>query len=503
MTKHRASGILLHPTSLPSKWGIGDFGPSSRDFIDFLSSTNQSVWQMLPIGPTGYGDSPYQSLSAFAGNPMLISPDTLFEEGLLTESDFEHIDFSEDTVDYANVIHWKQKLLSKAYRNHIEAPATKLEHDFKAFSKKHASWLDDYALFAALKEHHDLKPWTQWPKELIKRNEKALKKYSVKLKNLIDEHRFIQFIFFKQWDELHEYAKLKHISIIGDVPIFLAHDSSDVWSHQEWFHLDNDGQPTVVAGVPPDYFSATGQRWGNPIYDWGRLKKEGYSFWIERIKLLSEIFDIIRIDHFRGFAGYWEIPASEETAINGEWKKGPGAELFHYIDNAIDDELNIIAEDLGIITDDVTELIHELDYPGMAVLQFGFESMNGNDETSFLPHNLSKNQVVYTATHDNDTTVGWWSRQSDDIKDFTRRYLSTDAMTIHRDFIRAALSSVCKLAIFPMQDLLGLGSEACMNRPGTTSGNWKWRFTKEMLTETLKEDLLEMTRLYGREPKHI
>ena len=498
MAKHRTSGILLHPTSLPSAHGIGDFGPGAYAFIDFLQLSGQGVWQMLPLGPTGYGDSPYQALSAFAGNPMLISPDLLIEEGLLETSEIEKMTWSETEVDYGRVIPWKQNLLKKAYARFKTDESSGLRREYNLFCKQEAGWLEDFVLFFALKEHHDYQAWTSWPLKLIQRQPKALSTYSKKLHASIDLHRFTQFLFFRQWKKLHQYANEHHVKIIGDIPIFVGHDSSDVWSNQAWFYLDKMGEPTVVAGVPPDYFSETGQRWGNPLFNWDRLKKEDYSFWIDRVKHLSSMFDIIRIDHFRGFAGYWEIPAEEKTAIKGQWKNGPGADLFLAIERQLGSDIAIIAEDLGVVTEDVTELLEELGFPGMAVLLFGFESTASLDPTSFLPHNLQHNQVVYTGTHDNDTIVGWWNKQPEKVQDFLRRYLNTDGNVIHRDMIRAALSCVSYLAIFPMQDLLGLGSEACMNQPGTASGNWQWRYSTEALTTPLAEDLLMITRLYGR-----
>lgn len=502
MITERTSGILLHPTSLPSNWGIGDFGPGAYDFIDFLSASGQHIWQMLPLGPTGYGDSPYQALSAFAGNPMLISPDLLKDNGLLKDEDIEQNRFPDNHVDFANVIPFKHELLKKAHQNFIADKPSDIAKRYRVFGKKHARWLDDFVLFAAIKEFHRNQPWTSWPDELIERKSRALSQWSKKLSDETELHRFIQFLFFDQWEKLHNYATAQGIRIIGDIPIFVAHDSSDVWSHQEWFHLDKQGEPTVVAGVPPDYFSATGQRWGNPLFNWKQLKKEHYSFWTRRFELLSTMFDFIRIDHFRGFAGYWEIPADEETAINGSWKKGPGSELFLAIERDLGSDVPVIAEDLGVITEDVTQMLNELGFPGLAVLQFGFEAVeDGINTSSFLPHNHRHNQVIYTGTHDNDTVRGWWNKQPEEVQDFTRRYLNTDGTVIHRDMIRAAFSSVAAIAIFPLQDLLGLGSEACMNRPGTSSGNWQWRFLKEDLSLDVADDLLKMTQLYGRTGK--
>ena len=499
MMTQRTSGILLHPTSLPSDWGIGDFGPGAYAFIDFLRTSGQRVWQMLPLGPTGYGDSPYQSLSAFAGNPMLISPDLLLVKGLLHNGDIEKPWFPDDHVDFAGVIPFKYELLKKAHSNFIADKPSAIVQRYNQFCTEHAHWLDDYCLFAALKGFHKNGPWTRWPEELIQRRPEAISTWSKKLENETERHRFIQFLFFDQWEKLHCYATSQSIRIIGDIPLFVAHDSSDVWSHQEWFYLDKQGEPTVVAGVPPDYFSETGQRWGNPLFNWQQLKDEGYSFWIKRFELLSFMFDFIRIDHFRGFAGYWEIPADEETAINGIWKKGPGTELFLAIERELGSDVPIIAEDLGVITEDVTQMLSELGFPGMAVLQFGFEAVkDGVNSSLFLPHNHHLNQVIYTGTHDNDTVRGWWDKQPEEVKDFTRRYLNSDGRIIHTDMIRAALASVAVLAIFPLQDLFGCGNEARMNIPGTSSGNWQWRLLSKDLSSDLANSLLKMTQLYGR-----
>ena len=498
MRHERSSGILLHPTSLPGAYGIGDLGPSAYRFIDFLERSGQTLWQMLPLGPTGYGDSPYQTLSAFGGNPMLISPELLVEDDLLNPNEIKTEEFDQTYVTYERVIPYKLKLLKKIYLQFKVRPNHFLAEPFHDFCKKESAWLEDFVLFFALKSHHDNCPWTEWPKALRMRHPKALKDYAEKLHDELQWYRFVQFLFFRQFEKLHHYAQKHHVKLIGDLPIFVAHDSSDVWSHPEWFKLDSNRNPTVVAGVPPDYFSKTGQRWGNPLFDWKVLKKDKYRFWVDRFSHMAEMFDLVRIDHFRGFASYWEIPAIEETAIYGRWQKGPGLDLFKTLEKAMGKKLPVIAEDLGIITQDVTDLLKRLDYPGMAVLQFGFGSMQSNDPSAFLPHNLKMDQVVYTGTHDNDTVVGWWSKQPEEVRDFTRQYLNTDANLIHRDMIRAALGTVCRMALFPMQDLLGLGSESYMNHPGTTGGNWQWRMKDDALDTLLEEDLMKMTKLYGR-----
>ncbi len=498
MQPNRESGILLHPTSLPSSYGVGDFGTEAYKFIDFLHRSGQSIWQMLPLGPTGYGNSPYQTNSAFAGSHILISLDLLIEDGLFGSDPISTPDFDLQRVDYDSVIPYKFALLREAYETFQTLAEHPYHKAFHLFCKEQSDWLDEYALFVALKEHHEYKPWSAWSKALRDREKVTLTRYKEKLADEIALHKFIQFLFYHQFELLHSYATKKGIQLIGDIPIFVAHDSSDVWSHPEWFLLDEDGEPTVVAGVPPDYFSATGQRWGNPIYDWKQIKRDGYSFWIERFAHTARMFDLVRIDHFRGFVDYWEIPATEETAINGKWRKGPGIALFDAMESALGENLPIIAEDLGIITDEVVELLEAVGYPGMAVLQFGFQSMQSDDPSAFLPHNLQKNQVVYTGTHDNDTLRAWWAEQTPKVQKFTKQYLNTDAEVIHRDFIRAALGTVCQRAIFPMQDLLGLGSEANMNRPGTTEGNWQWRMSNKALNLELEKDLLLITELYGR-----
>ena len=498
MSGERRSGVLLHPTSLPSPYGIGDFGPSAYDFVDFLERSGQKLWQMLPLGPTGYGDSPYQTLSAFGGNPLLISPQILIDEGLLDDKDITPYPFSLSRVEYDAAESYKLGLLRHAYSNFQSHPRHPMCEEFELFCKKEAGWLEDFVLFFTIKKEYGGRPWTEWPNALKKRQKKAINSFREKHYDELMWYSFVQFLFFRQYEKLHSYAKAHGVELIGDLPIFVAHDSSDVWSHPGWFMLDREGNPTVVAGVPPDYFSATGQRWGNPLFNWKRLKKDGYRFWIDRFAHTAGLFDLVRIDHFRGFADYWEIPADEETAINGKWRKGPGAELFEALQSAYGGELPIIAEDLGIITKDVKELLENLGYPGMAVLQFGFESMESSDPSAFLPHLLKKNQVVYTGTHDNQTVVAWWGEQPEKVRDFTRRYLNTDANLIHRDMIRAALGTVCDTAIFPMQDLLGLDKEANMNRPGTTEGNWQWRMSRDALTPGLSKDLYSLTALYGR-----
>jgi 4-alpha-glucanotransferase len=494
----RKSGILLHPSSLPSPYGVGDFGDEAYRFVDFLVDSGQKIWQMLPLGATGYGNSPYQTHSAFAGNHILISPDMLVDDGLLDKHDIELLEFEESRVDYDVVIPYKYKILRVAYEKFLKEIKHPYHSIFDRFKKDESYWLDEFVLFFALKDIHDQKPWYRWQKPLRDREPKILEEYRDKLSDELEFYSFIQFVFYYQFEKLHSYATQRGVELIGDIPIFVAHDSSDVWSHPEWFLLDSSGEPTVVAGVPPDYFSATGQRWGNPLYDWDRLKEDGYRFWIDRFAHTLKSFDTIRIDHFRGFASHWEIPASDDTAIGGRWVDGVGIDLFRAISDELGDELSIIAEDLGIVGDDVVELLELTGFPNMAVLQFGFESMDSSDTSSFLPHNLKQNQVLYTGTHDNPTILGWWHKQPKEVQEFTKTYINTDAKVIHRDMIRIALGSVSQRAIFPMQDALALGKEADMNHPGTTSDNWEWRMRADDMSQELAKDLAFLCRIYGR-----
>jgi 4-alpha-glucanotransferase len=498
---HRTSGILLHPTSLPGPFGIGDLGPSARRFVDFLADAGQGLWQMLPLGPTGYRDSPYQCTSAFAGNPLIISPQLLLEAGWIQVADLDPPEFPLDQVDFGAVSRWKHDLMQCAM-NGFKASATTAERDeFTLFCETHRVWLDDFVFYHALKVHHELRPWTDWAPEFALRDPEALANWSESNQDELEFQRFIQFVFFRQWSELRAYAKARGVHLIGDIPIFVAHDSSEVWTHPEWFELDATGHPTVIAGVPPDYFSSTGQRWGNPLYRWQVLAADGYAFWIERLRRVLELVDLVRIDHFRGFAAYWEIPATEETAINGRWVPGPGMALFRALRAALGDDLPLIAEDLGIITEDVEALRDDLQLPGMAILQFGFEGIEGDfGRSAFLPHNHRRRLAVYTGTHDNNSLLGWWADRDEATRRKARVYLNSNGDALNWDFIRAALSSVASLALFPMQDVLGLGSEACMNRPGTANGNWMWRYREEMLSAQAAERLRELTRLYGRLP---
>ncbi len=506
MEFQRKSGILLHPTSLPNVYGIGDFGPGAYHFVDFLERGKQSYWQILPLGPTGYGDSPYQSFSAFAGNTNLISPEILVAESLLEAHDLESAPFlSDGKVDYGLVSDWKSERLRKSYQNYLDSDDTVLEAAFVVFKKQEEKWLDEYALFKALKATQAERSWLDWPKPIRLRDQEALENAVRELAAEIDAERFYQFLFFTQWRSLKEYANGKGIQIIGDIPIFVSLDSADVWCNPEQFKLNEDCTPEVVAGVPPDYFSKTGQLWGNPIYDWEKMQSEGFSWWVRRVEATLMTVDIVRVDHFRGFSACWEVPADEETAENGEWVEVPGANLFKTLNYALGN-LPIIAEDLGVITPDVESLRDQFGFPGMHILQYGF---GGDAKNGDLPHNYKSNCVVYTGTHDNDTTVGWFqeltekdTKQSDKdarrIRKHCLDYLAIEGTAINWDLIRAAFASVADTAIVPMQDLLGLDSKSRMNLPATTQGNWQWRAKVSDFSEDLELRLGAMTEIYGR-----
>lgn len=502
----RSSGILLHPTSLPGAYGIGELGKSAHAFADFLRDAGQHVWQVLPLGPTGYGDSPYQCFSAFAGNPLLISMDGLVEHGYLAARDLaSRPDFPDDKVDFGAVIAWKLPLLRRANENLCRS-ASPARQEFDEFCRLHAMWLDEYALFMALKDAHDLAIWTEWQPELALRDPAALARARTELHDDIECNKFIQFEFQRQWCELKAHCTRDDIRMMGDLPIYVALDSADVWANHKLFELNEDGKPRVVAGVPPDYFSATGQLWGNPIYRWDEHARTCYAWWIARFRRALEMLDMIRLDHFRGFEAYYEIPAGEVTAVNGAWVKGPGAPFFEALKTALGD-LPIVAENLGVITPEVEALRQQFDFPGMAILQFAF----GNDPQApdFKPHNYIHHQVAYTGTHDNDTVVGWWNSQAgadsirtaEDVEKemcFARRYLNTDGHDINWVMIRTLLASVAHTALFPLQDVLGVGSEGRMNLPGTSSGNWRWRFREGILTPEIAERLKEWAATYER-----
>jgi 4-alpha-glucanotransferase len=509
MSFPRSSGILLHPTSLPGPFGIGDLGPAAYAFGDFLVKSGQSLWQVLPLGPTGYGDSPYACYSAFAGNTLLISPVQLVADGLLSSSDLRVV-LPADRVDFERAHEVKDDLLRQAYQNYQQTSDDDLRRAFESYAQRSAAWLDDYTLFRALKDAHGGIAWNEWTPALRSREPSALREAREQLRDQIEAQKFYQFLFARQWFALKAFCNERGVKLVGDIPIFVAHDSADVWTSPDQFKLNEDGSPIVVAGVPPDYFSATGQLWGNPLYNWDRMRADGFKWWIERVHATLQTVDIVRIDHFRGFAACWEIPGGDKTAERGRWVEAPGRELFAAIGEALG-ELPIIAEDLGVITPDVEALRDDSGFPGMRILQFAFSSDATNQD---LPHNYHANVVVYTGTHDNDTTVGWFSsvagegstRTEEKVEDeraLCRQYLNTDGKEIHWDFIRAVLQTVANTAVVPLQDLLGLGNEARMNLPNSTEGNWSWRFSPDALTDELTERLRELTELYGRLPKEV
>lgn len=493
MIKKRSSGILMHITSLPSPYGIGTFGKEAYKFVDFLIKSNQSYWQILPIGPTSIGDSPYQSFSTFAGNPYFIDFDILKEEGLLKEEDYKNVDFGDNPlkVDYEKIFNHKMPILRKAFNNSKD----KYKEEIKKFKEKNKNWLEDYALYMAIKGEFNLKSWQEWDEDIKIRKKEALDYYKNKLKEEIEYFIFIQYMFFKQWSKLKNYANRNGIKIIGDIPIYVAEDSVDAWANTNVFLLDKNKIPKVVSGCPPDDFAKTGQLWGNPIYDWDYLEKTNYKWWIERIKGNISLYDVTRIDHFRGFESFWQIPYGEKTAIKGKWVKGPGMKLFNQINKELG-QVNIIAEDLGYLTKEVIDFKNETGYPGMKVLEFAFDS---REESDYLPHNYNKNCIVYTGTHDNDTVVGWKSSAPKEDVEFAKKYLNIkDEKDFNWEFIRGALSSVANLSIIQIQDYLGLDSKGRMNIPSTLGGNWQWRIDEKVLDDKLAKKIGSMTRLYGR-----
>ena len=493
----RSSGILFHPTSLPGKYGIGTLGKEAYAFIDFLKKSRQKLWQIFPLGPTGYGDSPYQSFSSFAGNPYLIDFDLLIEAHLLSEEDLRDVFFgdNEEYIDYGAIYNQKYPLLRKAYENFKSSDNHEMRENLEHFKRENASWLNDYSLYISLKNHFNGLPWNEWAHDIKNREHGAMEHYKNELADDIEYHNFIQFLFFKQWGDVKRYANENGIKIIGDIPIFVAADSSDAWANPEIFLFDEERKPVKVAGVPPDYFSATGQLWGNPLYNWQKLKETNYSWWVERVRANLSTCDIIRIDHFRGFEAYWAVPYGDDTAINGQWEPGPGIDLFNAIKSQLG-ELPIIAEDLGLMTQGVIDLREATGFPGMKILGFAFDSGEEND---YLPHTYTKNCVVYTGTHDNDTLIGWFQKAKEEDRQFARDYLNSRSDDeIHWDAIRGAWSSVANMAISPVQDFLGLGSEARINTPGVASGNWQWRLKQGVLTDELAEKIAKLTRVYSR-----
>ena len=500
MRFERAAGILLHPTSLPGKFGIGDLGNEAYYFVDFLESAGQKLWQVFPLGPTGYGDSPYQCFSAFAGNPLLVSPEKLLEKGFLKKEELNDIPSSDPVkIDFGRVINYKKVLLRKAFENY-KKNQNGIKIAIDEFCKTNEEWLEDFALFMAAKDFHNGVVWSNWDKGLVHRDESAMKKWKEKLYDEIQYHKFVQFQFFNQWKELRSYANSKGIKIIGDMPIFIAYDSADLWANKNLFTVDNEGKLETVAGVPPDYFSETGQLWGNPLYRWKVMEKDDFLWWRKRFSQLFEMIDIIRIDHFRGFDAYWEIPGGAETAINGRWVKAPGEKLFNTVKKYLG-ELPIIAEDLGVITKSVTELREKLNFPGMKILQFAF----GEDmERKFLPHNFVQNCMVYTGSHDNDTTRAYFEKvkfEDSDIYDHAQKYLNYYGDDMVGQLIRAAYASVADIVVVPMQDILNLGGEARMNFPGTLGGNWSWRFTWEQIPQHMAQNYKDLAELYERPPE--
>jgi 4-alpha-glucanotransferase len=488
----RASGVLLHPTSLPGPHGCGDLGAQAHAFARFLAGAEQRFWQMLPVGPLGYGNSPYSALSAFAGNPLLISIDKLVEDGLLPLSALESRPrFHEGHADYAAARAWRGQCLRTAFQSF--GKRTSDRGVFEVFCAENQVWLDDFALYAAIKHSRREQPWIEWDPELRARDAEALQRATHALREEIEEQRFQQWLFDTHWRSLRGDCALLGVGLVGDLPIFVAHDSADVWAHRELFHLDAQGHQTVVAGVPPDYFSETGQRWGNPLYRWDVLERTGYRWWLQRFARLFSLFDAVRLDHFIGFTRYWEIPADEPTAQQGHWVPGPGAKLFKALGPA-----ELIAEDLGAVTPEVTALRDQFHFPGIKLLQFAF----GTDPqaSSFLPYNYDRNSVAYTGTHDNDTTQGWFHDRKLTAKErkAALAYLGTDGREIHWEMMRAVWSSVANLAMAPVQDLLGLGTEARMNLPGTARGNWEWRLREGQLDLAVETRLRDLTRTYGR-----
>ncbi len=488
----RGSGILLHPTSLPGRFGIGDLGPTAFHFVDQLAETKQTYWQMLPLGPTGWGDSPYSAYSAFAGNTLLISPEQLVEDDLLDKADIEYApEGATECVDYAAAIDRKRKMLATAFERFEP------DDNFDAFCNEHAWWLDDYAAFRAIERSQESRPWYEWPDDLKLREGNALADVRSQLRREIDAETFAQFLFFGQWNAVKKYANEKGIKIIGDIPLYVALDSSDVWCNRGLFKLDDDGSPKVVAGVPPDYFSKTGQLWGNPIYDWEAMRSDDFAWWTARLAFNLRMFDVIRLDHFIGFIRNWEVPGGDTHAADGEWHDVPGEDVFTAVTTKLGD-LPVIVEDLGAMTEAVAALRDSLGYPGMRILQHGFNGDPGNGD---LPHNYAHGCVAYTGTHDNDTTVGWFKRASKHERAFCKKYLPSNGREIHWDMIRALMASVAAIVIVPAQDILGLGTEARMNLPATTGKNWQWRLKDDEISEEVIERLAEMTETYGRAPR--
>lgn len=492
----RLSGILMHPTSLPSPYGVGDLGKGAYEFVDFLEKAGQHLWQILPLTPTSFGDSPYQGFSAFAGQPLLISPEHLVELGFLKKDEIEDAPNDDEKVQYGEVITWKNTLFKKAFERFLQTESSVFYEKYEFFVKKQAYWLEDYALYMACKDFFEGKEWLLWEEEY--KHPTALQKQKMKqiFQREMQYYYFLQFLFESEWSMLKTYANEKGIEIIGDMPLFVSLDSADVWAHQELFQLDTKGFPIVVAGVPPDYFSETGQLWGNPLYAWDVHQKENFAWWVSRVRHQLQLTDYLRIDHFRGLEAYWAVPYGSENAIQGEWMKAPGKAMFLAVKKALGSDIPIIAEDLGLITEEVEELRDFFGFPGMKVLQFGFEPEEEND---FLPHQFtSTNCICYTGTHDNNTTKGWYEEATEYSRDKVRCYMNTDGNQIHWDFLRICLGSIAKFAVFPMQDVLGCDAKGRMNTPGTREDNWTWRCPKKVFHKELADNLKKITHLYGR-----
>lgn len=510
MPNERSAGILLHPVSLPGSRDIGELGTYAYRFVDFMAAAGVSLWQILPLGPTSYGNSPYTALSSFAGNPLLIALDRLAEEGWLSPSDAQEESEPACRVDYAAARRRKEPLLLRAADAFRSAAGKQQREAFEQFCSRESYWLEDYALYLSIKNYYDRlaerrgvedSMWNRyWPRNLALREPKALEEWRREHADEIEREKVLQYFFYRQWRDVKRYANEQGIHLFGDIPIFVAPDSADVWARRELFQLDDQGRPEAVAGVPPDYFSSTGQRWGNPLFRWEAHRREGFAWWISRLKKSLEMADLVRLDHFRGLSAYWRIPVSSETATDGEWVESPGREFFRAVKQELG-ELPVVAEDLGVITPEVQALREEFGLPGMKVLQFGF-GLDGNGQLDagnpFLPHNHERDYVVYTGTHDNDTTAGWYARRSEAERDVIRRYLARGDHEVPWELVRQAFASPARRAVLPMQDLLGLGSEARMNTPSTVGGNWSWRVSARQLTDELAGRLRELGQLYGR-----
>ncbi len=496
MSAKKYSGVLLHPTSLPSPYGIGDFGKGAYEFIDYLAEAGQTLWQTLPLGPTGFGDSPYQGFSAFAGQPLLISPQLLREDGLLTSEELGNIpDFNPRQVDYGSVIFYKNSLFETAYNRFKSDGYFHFSDAYSDFCRENENWLSDYAFFMACKDAHHGKNWLEWEKELITPTPEVRRHYEEEYADRIQYYSFLQFLFFKQWANVKAYANKKGIRIVGDIPIFVSLDSADVWANKSMFQLDTNGYPLAVAGVPPDYFSETGQLWGNPLYDWEAHEKDDFGWWVSRIKQQLKLFDILRVDHFRGFESFWAVPYGEATAIKGEWQKAPGKALFKAIQKEFSENLPIWAEDLGVITPEVEALRDYFRFPGMKVLQFAFEDLKDNE---MMPERHVENCICYPGTHDNNTAIGWYHNLAKKSQEKVWSYLHVGGAFIHWALIKTALESKAKYTVIPLQDILGLDSDARMNIPGVPARNWAWRYESSQFDAYWQKYLRRLTEENGR-----